>query len=194
MATGEVAAQPKPAGDVTRGEQVYRTFCWNCHGPYGRGDGPAAQYLAVRPPDFTDPALRGGKSDEQILARLTERRGRPDAKAHPMMVVVETVKAEALRDAIAYMRTLSVPGERVSLLAGRDIYNTFCQVCHGARGDGQGPAAENLVGVKPRDFTSPAHLPARPLAILRMEIASSATAISVGQSPSPERMRSGTSR
>ena len=111
-----------------------------------------------------------------------------------MMVVVETVKAEALRDAIAYMRTLSVPGERVSLLAGRDIYNTFCQVCHGARGDGQGPAAENLVGVKPRDFTSPAHLPARPLAILRMEIASSATAISVGQSPSPERMRSGTSR
>jgi len=154
VATGAVAAQPKPAGDVTRGEQVYRTFCWNCHGPYGRGDGPAAQYLAVRPPDFTDPALLGGKSDEQILARLTERKGRPDAKAHPMMVVVETVKAEALRDAIAYMRTLSVPGKHVSLLAGRDIYDTFCQVCHGARGDGQGPAAENLVGVKPRDFTS----------------------------------------
>jgi len=70
------------------------------------------------------------------------------------MMIGEVLKKEALRDAIAYIRTLSVPGKHVSILAGRDIYNTFCSVCHGAKGDGQGPAAKNLVGVRPRDFTS----------------------------------------
>jgi mono/diheme cytochrome c family protein len=49
---------------------------------------------------------------------------------------------------------MAVPGKHVSLLAGRDIYNTFCWMCHGSKGDGEGPAAKNLVGVKPRDFTS----------------------------------------
>jgi mono/diheme cytochrome c family protein len=71
-----------------------------------------------------------------------------------MTTVTETLKEDALRDAIAYMRTLAVPGKHVSVLAGKDVYNTFCRGCHGARGDGQGPAAKNLAGVKPRDFTS----------------------------------------
>jgi len=151
---GWVTAQPQPSGNATRGEEVYRTFCWTCHGPYGRGDGPAAPNLTVHPPDFTNPAVLGGTSDQQVVARLTARKGRPDAKAHPMNVVVTTLKEDALRDAIAYIRTLAVPGKHVSLPAGRDIYNTFCSACHGSQGDGQGPAARNLVGVKPRDFTS----------------------------------------
>ena len=154
LIVGGAAAQPQPQKAVTRGEQVYRTFCWTCHGPYGRGDGPAAPNLAVRPPDFTNPAIFGGKSDQQIIARLTARKGPPDAKAHPMSVVVATLKEDALRDAIAYIRTLAVPGKHVSLPAGKDIYTTFCQACHGTRGDGQGPAAKNLAGVTPRDFTS----------------------------------------
>lgn len=151
---GGAAAQPQPQAGVARGEQVYRTFCWTCHGHYGRGDGPAAQYLAVRLPDFTDPALLGDKSDQQIVTHITARKGRPDTNHAPMVVIAEVLKEDALRDAIAYIRTLAVPGKHVSLLAGKDIYNTFCQGCHGLQGDGQGPAAKNLVGVKPRDFTS----------------------------------------
>jgi mono/diheme cytochrome c family protein len=52
------------------------------------------------------------------------------------------------------MRSLSVPGKHASISAGKDIYDTFCSACHGAKGDGRGPAAKNLTGVKPRDFTS----------------------------------------
>ena len=65
------------------------------------------------------------------------------------MAIGEVIKKEALRDGIAYMRSLSVPGK-----AGKDIYDTFCSSCHGMKGDGQGPAAKNLAGVKPRNFTS----------------------------------------
>ena len=153
MAAGVHAAQPTPRGDVRRGEQVYKTLCWACHGNYGRGDGPAAQYLAHTPPDFTDSGVLGGKSDEQVLAHLLDGRGKAGAN-HRTMMIGEVLKKEALRDAIAYIRTLSVPGKHVSIPAGRDIYTTFCWACHGAKGDGQGPAAKNLVGVKPRDFTS----------------------------------------
>jgi mono/diheme cytochrome c family protein len=71
-----------------------------------------------------------------------------------MATVIESLKEDALRDAITYIRTLAVPGKHVSVLAGKDIYDTFCQACHGSQGDGKGPAAKNLVGVKPRDFTS----------------------------------------
>lgn len=71
-----------------------------------------------------------------------------------MGVIVEALKEDTLRDAVAYIRTLAVPGKHVSIQAGRDIYNTFCWACLGAKGDRQGPAAKNLVRVKLRDFTS----------------------------------------
>jgi cytochrome c oxidase cbb3-type subunit 2 len=45
-------------------------------------------------------------------------------------------------------------GQQEELLAhGRVVYETYCVGCHGAKGDGKGPAAEMLI-VKPRDFTS----------------------------------------
>jgi len=44
--------------------------------------------------------------------------------------------------------------QRSRLLArGKDVYNKYCVGCHGANGDGKGPAAERLI-TKPRDFTS----------------------------------------
>jgi mono/diheme cytochrome c family protein len=49
-----------------------------------------------------------------------------------------------------------VPGEHVSVPAGRDVYNAACWVCHGEKGDGRGPAAASVGELKPRDFTSPA--------------------------------------
>jgi mono/diheme cytochrome c family protein len=43
--------------------------------------------------------------------------------------------------------------EGSSLAQGRQVYLTHCAVCHGERGDGQGPGAARLQ-TKPRDFTS----------------------------------------
>ncbi len=43
--------------------------------------------------------------------------------------------------------------ESSSSAQGRRIYLTHCAVCHGERGDGQGPGAARLE-TKPRDFTS----------------------------------------
>lgn len=144
-------AQVSHQGDPERGEELYRAFCWTCHGRYGRGNGPAATHLSTSPPDFTDPAVLGGKSDNVLLPQLSEK-GQLKGP-HRLVPIGEILKETSLLDAITYLRTLALPGKHVSIRAGRDIYNTFCWGCHGMNGDGKGPAAENLVGVKPRDFT-----------------------------------------
>jgi mono/diheme cytochrome c family protein len=71
------------------------------------------------------------------------------------MVVSQTLNEDALRDVVAYLRTLYVPGKHVSVAAGRDIYAAICWTCHGVKGDGNGPSAKSIDGVKPRDFTAP---------------------------------------
>ena len=49
------ASLPAPsatAGQVARGAELYRTHCAACHGPNGRGDGPAAAGLSPPPADL----------------------------------------------------------------------------------------------------------------------------------------------
>ena len=43
-------AQPAAA---SRGKQIYDAHCVECHGPSGKGDGPAAHLMTPRPRDFT---------------------------------------------------------------------------------------------------------------------------------------------
>jgi|GEM_PF-2013068 len=151
VALGAAAADAASDGAseqaIARGRQVYNSLCWSCHGRYGRGDGPAAAELVSPPPDFTNPDQLGGRTDEQILERL--RGG-----GHTPMSIANMVKPEALSDALAFIRTMSVPGKRVSVLAGREIYQSFCWSCHGLNGDGKGPAGRYL-DPPPRDFTAP---------------------------------------
>jgi mono/diheme cytochrome c family protein len=138
-------AAPKDAA-ADRGEEVYNAVCWTCQGRYGRGDGPAAADVAVPLPDFTDSARWTNRTGEQVLERL--RSG-----GHTPMAIAAVLKPEALEDALAYIQTLYLPGKHVSLKAGRDICNGACWVCHGANGDGKGPAGVNLEP-PPRDFSS----------------------------------------
>ena len=130
-----------------KGRAVYEQLCVSCHGKYGRGDGPMAPDLTARPPDFTRPELLAGRTDAQVVAQIT------GGSEHTPMAIARVMKPESLRAAIAYMRTLSVPGKHVSVLAGKDIYENFCWYCHGIKGDGNGPVAKNVEGTKPRNFT-----------------------------------------
>lgn len=142
------SAQDASEASVVRGAGIYGDLCASCHGRYGRGDGPLAGNLEVALPDFSDSAWLAFRSDDQIVKGL---RG----ASHGPMAVASVLDEASLRDAIAYIRRLSVPGKRVSLLQGRDIYNAACYACHGVNGDGKGPATLNFPDPQPRDFTSP---------------------------------------
>jgi mono/diheme cytochrome c family protein len=136
-------------------DEIYRHFCMNCHGPYGRGETSAAAYLTVKPPDFTDSTNLSPRSVEQIAAELTAKERSADEKPHSFMVIGGVLSEENLNNAIAYTKALAVPGKHVSLLAGRDIFNATCWVCHGRQGEGNGPAAKNVTDAKVRNFRSP---------------------------------------
>ncbi|MEO8605704.1 MAG: c-type cytochrome [bacterium] len=146
MSGTAVAGGGSDAG-TARGEQIYTQFCSSCHGRYGRGDGPLASDLKQPLPDFTDSSWLAKRTDKGIAGSLAR-------VSHGPMAVAGAMKTDALVDSIAYVRTLSVPGEHVSVLAGRDIYNATCWPCHGMNGDGKGPAAKFLTGTPPRDFTA----------------------------------------
>ena len=60
-------------GRNERMDTLYLQRCVSCHGPNGRGDGPSAARLAVRPPDFRDTVQR--KSTAQIRRIIAEGRG-----------------------------------------------------------------------------------------------------------------------
>jgi|SRR5579862_348935 len=50
-------AEPYSAASVARGSALYRENCVSCHGLSGRGDGPAAVGLRIRPANLTEPHL-----------------------------------------------------------------------------------------------------------------------------------------
>lgn len=60
-------------GRNERMDTLYAQRCINCHGSSGRGDGPLAASLPVRPPDFRDTVER--KSTAQIRRIIADGRG-----------------------------------------------------------------------------------------------------------------------
>lgn len=66
----EPGGQARP-GDpelVRAAEQIFATRCATCHGPRGRGDGPAGRALWPRPRDFGDAAWQASVDDARLQA------------------------------------------------------------------------------------------------------------------------------
>ncbi len=45
--------------NLEKGKETYKTYCLNCHGIHGKGDGPASKVLTPPPADFTSKKTRG---------------------------------------------------------------------------------------------------------------------------------------
>lgn len=71
MLYGGVVLADGPAGNVEKGEGVYRTHCLNCHGAQGRGDGPVADSLTPRPADLT-PEMVQKKPEKALLTIIRD--------------------------------------------------------------------------------------------------------------------------
>ncbi len=89
-------------GDVqstTQGKTLYTTYCTPCHGQKGKGDGPAAANLQVKPADHTSAAVQQ-QTDGAIFWELTE--------GHNPMPSYKTALSDQQRWALVnYIRTLT---------------------------------------------------------------------------------------
>jgi mono/diheme cytochrome c family protein len=64
------------------GKDLYRDYCAVCHGPEGKGNGPAAVALKTPPPDLTTIAKRHGKFSARDVEDQITGTGRSMASAH----------------------------------------------------------------------------------------------------------------
>ena len=135
-------------GDKEAGKVLYNSRCWPCHGPTGRGNGPAATALKPPPANFTDPDQVVARTGLRLYTALTV--GVPGTAMAP-----QDLSEKEKFDLIAYLRSLvqfsqskSGSGEEVPegrLGSGKEIYDKRCWSCHGVRGEGDGPAAIAMI-------------------------------------------------
>lgn len=81
---------------------------------------------------------------------------------------------------VATFQLNAAPAKKAQLEEGKKIYDTYCAVCHGATGIGDGAAAAGLKP-KPRNFMDAAYMEKRPIDSLRIVISEGGQA--VGLSP-----------
>jgi mono/diheme cytochrome c family protein len=75
------AQDPAQAEQQVAGSSVFRTYCEVCHGRAGKGDGPLAESMRVRPPDLTLIAKKnGGTFPRERVVRMVD--GRNPVKGH----------------------------------------------------------------------------------------------------------------
>lgn len=93
---------PAADGDAAKGKALYagKGGCVNCHGPGGRGDGPAGKMLVPPPADLTGPKTKA-KSDAELLKTIREGRS-----GTAMAAFKGQLSEQEIRDLLAYVRSL----------------------------------------------------------------------------------------
>lgn len=57
------------------GPELFAARCQACHGPAGKGDGPAAAGLQPKPRDLSDPSWQAGVTDDHLRKVIVEGGG-----------------------------------------------------------------------------------------------------------------------
>ena len=154
----EVSANPPLAYE---GRRLYVSYCMLCHGPEGKGDGPLAKVMEINPADLSTTVR--SRSDT-ILTKIITGEGRQTITGRDRHNLLNQAMPEwkdvfsdsQVQALIAYLRFLS--RAKHDLMGdpevGMQLYDKYCQVCHGEEGDGDGIMTK-LMGITPMDHTNP---------------------------------------
>jgi mono/diheme cytochrome c family protein len=106
--------------------------CQPCHGPTGKGDGPAAQNIPDPLPDFSNPETARSYVPAETFQVIKE--GRIEKLMPPWG---NRLSDTQIWDLTAFVWSLSTTPEEIS--AGEALYAKECAACHGNSGVGDGP-------------------------------------------------------
>jgi DMSO reductase family type II enzyme heme b subunit len=174
LGPGDAAAQS--AGDVALGKQVYEKHCALCHGPEGKGDGPAAELLLPKPRDFTAGKFKIRTtvqlpSDQDLFNVISA--GMPGTSMPAWSVLPERERSAV----VAYIKTFApafkdakieaakippeVKSSAASIKRGQEMFEAIeCNKCHGQKGRGDPAPGSDLKDdwgnpIRPANLTKP---------------------------------------
>lgn len=102
------AASLASAQNKDEGKKFYVTYCSSCHGDSGKGDGPAAASLPVKPANHTDGNVMNKLSDKTLFDIISK--GGPAAgKSNFMPAWGGALKENQIQDIVAYLRSIANP-------------------------------------------------------------------------------------
>jgi cytochrome c oxidase cbb3-type subunit 3 len=117
----DASLQERPALPVATRDAsaLYVRYCAPCHGVGGRGDGPNAVHLLVRPAAHSDPAYMSHRSDDRLFDAIYSG-GYPLGRSVAMPAYGETLTRPQVWSLVRYLRDLckcsgpawSVDGDR----------------------------------------------------------------------------------
>jgi mono/diheme cytochrome c family protein len=84
---------------------LYLTFCAGCHGDRGRGDGPNAKFLPVRPAVHTDASTMSERSDDMLFDAIAAG-GYVLGRSNRMPGFGATLTSGEIRGLVRYIREL----------------------------------------------------------------------------------------
>lgn len=93
-------------GNPASGKDLFTKHCASCHGPGGKGDGPAATALNPKPADLTNKGYVTALKD-QYLFDLLQKGGAAVGKSPMMPPFGSKFKEGDIHDVIAYLRSLA---------------------------------------------------------------------------------------
>ena len=143
------------------GRRLYVSYCLLCHGADGKGDGPLARAMDISPADLTTTVR--SRSDTILTKIITgdgkqtiTGRDRHNLLSDSMPEWRDIFSDTQVKSLIAYLRFLSRSKHKLmgDPETGEKNYVTYCQVCHGEDGDGDG-IMTRLLGITPMDHTNP---------------------------------------
>lgn len=108
--SNSLAALGSDAGrkDLGADRALYLQLCAGCHGTAGKGDGPSAVTMAVKPADHTDPVAMGRLTDSQIFD-IIKRGGAAMGKFVAMPAWGDSLNDQQIWDLVRYIRALHSP-------------------------------------------------------------------------------------
>jgi copper transport protein len=98
-------AAAMPDGNAKAGRQIHVSNCLRCHGPEGKGDGPAGKLLRTKPADWTNKQKMSGLSDDHIY-KIIWGGGGPVGKSTLMPAFKDKLSDQQIRDVRAFIRSL----------------------------------------------------------------------------------------
>jgi cytochrome c oxidase cbb3-type subunit III len=98
-----MTAEAARAGDPIEAQRKYQAFCAECHGRYGRGDGPTSAILETKPRNFGD-CDRMARISNRLMLDVIKNGGYANKMSADMPAWRYALSEEDMRDLVVLIR------------------------------------------------------------------------------------------